>query len=306
MEKSLLERLLCGDLISSYILSYLDLNSIRCFGLCSVTCHFMTTQDLLWKILFDRFWNVFLSPVRDSKTNSTANNGFWKQCFRNAYTHDHLLWVSHWNCIFPDADEASLQPGRCCIPHDSLLGSFPRDEMSIRSTNPHRMCPSCRYHPCFHGTIPPVQNALQNEINYQNQPFNRGEDPVSVSRQRLLHEASENTTATCAKLLYFSTLYSVAKWCRAIYQQIHLNGEDMINRLVILPKVEPEKLQQRARQAFASASHCHSQRTDQYLSNGLYFLSDLLFFQIQRQGLETTQLNSELHKVSKKCNTRSF
>jgi hypothetical protein len=38
----------------------------------------------------------------------------------------------------------------------------------------------------------------------------------------------------------------------------------------------------------------------------LYFLSDLLFFQIQRQGLETTQLNSELHKVSKKCNTRSF
>lgn len=286
--------------MSSCILSYLDLNSIRSFGLCSLTCHSMTRQDLLWKFLFDRFWNVFLCPVRASNTTTTDTSGFWMQCFRKAYTHEHVLWVTHWNCIFPDADEASLQPGRCCIPHDSLLGSLADDEMSICSTNSYRMCPTCRYHPCFHGTLPAVQAALQNEISYQNQSFNRGEDPVSASRQRLLHEANEKTAATPAKLIYFSTLYSIAKWCRAVFQQLYPNSEDMLNRLVILPNVEPKTLQRRARKAFSSAANCHSQRTNQYLSNGLHFLSDLLFFQIQRQGVESDQLHSELLKVSKK------
>jgi hypothetical protein len=308
-QQSPLEILLCGELVSSYILSFLDLNSIRCFASCSVTCHAMATHNTLWKTLFDRFWSVFLGQEGGVTTcGATTTKGFWKQCFRNAYTHEHLLWVTHWNCIFPDSDEASLQPGRCCIPHDCMLESFPEEEtVHSASHNLHLMCPTCRYHPCLHGTVP-VDSALEQELNFQNQTLK--EDPISTSRQRLIYAAqTENdtdelagdraATVTSARLIYYSTLYSVAKWCRSIYQELCTN-KDILKKEVILPKVEPKKLQERAFQAFASAGS-HGQNItnlDQYLSNGLNFLSDLLFFPIGSQSIESQQLKREIHEVS--------
>jgi hypothetical protein len=53
-------------------------------------------------------------------------------------------------------------------------------------------------------------------------------------------------------------------------------------------------------QAFASAGS-HGQNItnlDQYLSNGLNFLLDLLFFPIGSQSIESQQLKHEIHEVS--------
>jgi hypothetical protein len=125
------------------------------------------------------------------------------------------------------------------------------DDHDTDPHNLHLMCPTCRYHPCLHGTVP-VDSALEQEFNFQNQTLK--EDPISTSGQHLIYAAqTENdtdkladdraATVTSARLVYYSTLYSAAKWCRSIYQELCTN-KDILKKEVIRPKVEPKKLQE--------------------------------------------------------------
>lgn len=210
--------------------------------------------------------------------------------------------MTHWNCITPYSDETSLQPGRCCIWNEDIPQSLPE----VAANHHHRVCPTCRYHPCLNGTEP-IDAALQEELNFQNH-VNNIIDPIYTSRQRLLHavhsiENSNNQTElllddsriTPSNLFYCSTQYSVAKFCRRMYELC--DNKDILRPGVFLPKNEAKQLQQRACQAFsrAGSSDRNIDKLDQYLSNGLNFLEDLVFFPIgEAHYLEPKERRKEL------------
>lgn len=297
-----LEKLMCGEAVSTGILSFLELNSIHSFALCSYSCNYRCIHDSLWKELFFRFWSTI-----GGQKHSSAAPGFWKRCFVNAYSHEHDLWVTHWNCITPYSDEASLQPGRCCIWNEDIPQSLPK----VNANYHCRMCPTCRYHPCLYGTEP-IDAALHEELNFQNHVDNII-DPIYTSRQRLLHAVHsidnnknnqnelllDDSRITPSNLFYFSTQYSLAKFCRRMYELC--DNKDNLRPGVFIPKIEAKQLQQRASRAFsrAGANDRNIDKLDQYLSNGLNFLEDLVFFPIgEAHYLEPKERRKELYLVS--------
>ena len=295
---SLLEVMLQGEDVSASVLSFLDMNSIRHVALCSHTCRSMTNHDALWRALFYRMW----SALPDEQTYF-KEQGIWKRCFINAYTNEHDLWITHWNCIFPDSNRTSLQPGRCCIP-DAGPVCFPTSADASLCSNAEQqfqqMCPTCRYHPALPHANTQISAAIQEELNYRQQGTSATDrhDPIVRAKEHLL-QAVQNTNkeATPANIIYYAARYSIAKWCRNIYQ-LH-NNKESLNSGAFLQKTDSQQLQQRARWAFASAASAGRviHNTDQYRSSGLNFLRDLVFFRIGGQIIEARDRINELVQV---------
>jgi hypothetical protein len=110
------------------------------------------------------------------------------------------------------------------------------------------------------------------------QSSDKNEDPVeeaevTAAAHSLLSQEDDTTPTSRAKVIFATTKYAIAKWCRRVRD---------------LPP--SSQRHQRARQAFSDAATFHRRvEPDQYRCNALGFLTDVLFFSMVDSHLYQTK-----------------
>lgn len=126
--------------ISALILSHLDLQEIANASLVSKSFYRFCRSNTLWKYLMSYRWNINNNP--DHQEQVLPN---YFDAYQQAHAHPHDLWISHWNCVYPNE---GLAPGRCFISSSNAPNKSPR--VKTRSSHAHstaacwEVCPNCR------------------------------------------------------------------------------------------------------------------------------------------------------------------
>jgi hypothetical protein len=222
---------------SSLILSHLHPCDLHNFSLASSKCSKMFSTESLWRSKFRDRWNC----VVDSNVGGESCNGFWRRAYKAAHCNPHDLWVRHWNCVFPE--DVTVSSGRTVIPtlpcRNSCGNLF---DMSVEGGNDKEslreheysaaaldLCPTCRHHPMLNGYSSDVVRAVHNELEYAKQSSHIAEECDPVHRAEVVAAAhallankgdeemnSLGVESTTARTIHYSTMYSVAKWCRNV------------------------------------------------------------------------------------------
>ena len=302
----------------SQILSHLHPHELFNFSITSKRGNTSFNHELLWRYKFVDRWNCSdlesQADVDSSRENDNCSKlgGFWKQAYRSAYKNTHDLWIRHWDCVFPE--DVSTAHGRTVIPAMRRSIKEIQPEETIQTTlqrsycsSSLNLCPMCRYHPMLqNGYNSDVVRAVRDELDYakrENTSVIEEDDPVQkaevvAAAHSLLANEQSNCDAnsrsldsTMARAINYSTMYSIAKWCRNVRL-----GNDSDSSLLHRfhnklcrnenEQATSQKLQQQIRDKAIQAFECASTYnrridTDQYNSSGLHFLSDALFFNIQ-------------------------
>ena len=155
-ELSVLETL--DEDVSSLILCHLSLDDIANVSLVSRNLCRAARSTALWKTLFHRRWNVkYMEEIsldrkdlagshaaNDSADSGEHDNHDYATAYREAHAHPHVLWITHWNCVYPSD---GLSPGRCYIASKKgwpkKTGRQDCIDEGIGSV-PGRYCPHCR------------------------------------------------------------------------------------------------------------------------------------------------------------------
>eukprot|EP00804_Cyclotella_cryptica_P001618 CCRYP_014943-RA/>CCRYP_014943-RA protein AED:0.27 eAED:0.27 QI:197/1/1/1/1/1/3/0/1278 len=278
----------------------------------------------------------------------SSARSFWRQAYIAAHNNTHDLWIRHWNCVYPE--DVTTCPGRTVVPTirvDYCGSDLARDHVGKEHENETketefeknynatslRMCPTCRYHPMLQypsGYNSDVFRAVRDELDFANQqnynednvmeddPVNKAE-VVAAAHSLLAHKYSNSDASnlfhnclqsTLARAIHYSSMYSIAKWCRNIRLRYEGSGGTIFDKnesgnLSLLEMFhdrlgriehginisEPNQsanfhswqqmIQNKAIYAFECASTYNRRiSADQYNSSGLHFLTDALFFNI--------------------------
>ena len=271
----------------------------------SITCHEGNKafhNELLWRYKFQHRWNC---PDLDSMPSNRYVNGFWRYAYEAAYKNTHDLWVRHWNCVFPE--DVTVSPGRTVIPNDSndyldAIEICEQDNL-CRSYNAasFRLCPTCRYHPMLQkGRYnADIAQAVRDELEFvdaeetSSDPVQNAEI-VAAAHSLLAHDqsASFGIDSTMSRSIHYSTMYSIAKWCRRMRLSDKNNDKSSMLQTVYDQMcnsknnpTESQQAQMSVRQQAIHAFKCASTynrhiNTKQYHLSGLNFLTDAIFFNI--------------------------
>jgi hypothetical protein len=239
----------------------------------------------------------------DQEHNNNDSNS-WYISYQRAYRHPHDLWITHWNCVYPND---ALSPGQCCVSPPSAhcnttTNGRRRSRNGKDDDDDHsNLCPTCRYDDLSTNIF---QRAWQREVLYQRHGKLQTEDPVTRA-QRNLQEQEDHTT-TLAKRMAWTTQYFLAKACRRLYQEFcqNIDHDDHIDGMAasLFPteqhdpddrhdggtcdddeeSVSPScHYYHTARRAFQKAATFHRHISpEQYRTDRLCFLQDLLFFNV--------------------------
>ena len=289
------------------------------------------------------------SPNRTAGKVSSSSNGrnFWRQAYIAAHNNPHDLWIRHWNCVYPE--DVTTCPGRTVVPTirvDCRESDLVRDGGKKHNEGESKeaefeknfnapslaLCPTCRYHPMLQfpsGYNSDVVRAVRDELEFAKRPDSsednvREDDPVdsaevvAAAHSLLVNKFSYSDTtsffhvhleSTLARSIHYSSLYSIAKWCRNIrlgnkgsggdadenepenssllqrfHNQLGSMGQDInvseTNHSTNFQSWR-QMTQNKAIYAFECSSTYHRRiNVDQYKSSGLHFLTDALFFNI--------------------------
>ena len=245
-----------GPDVSALILSHLSLSEISTVSLVSSSMHRACRTNELWRNKFVARWN---HDGRELKS--------WFSAFRAAYANPHDLWVTHWNCVLPKDGDS---PGRCCVPSRRPVAETPNDAQTRKSPW-MKYCPTCRYSSPDTCLPALIQEALDQEQD-SNQDLVHQAEVTAAAHALLLEQDGNNHRASA---IFATTQYAIAKWCRRVAEYPPGKSHDRIRR---------------ARQAFEEAATFHRTiQTEQYQSDGLNFLTDVLFFSVVDSHLQLTQ-----------------
>ena len=240
----------------------LTVRDITSLALCSKALYVASLNQDLWRQKFQARWNYEDPTIID-----------WSFAYQQAYSNPHDVWIAHWNCVDPSD---GLGPGRCCIQEKKQRRKtwtekkkFPlktanndNDKNKYRRAYPKKdcnkhLCPSCRYHPC-----------LQNENQNENK-----KSPYNVSNEE---EEKRTKNAGCCGGGNASDRTSISTVAQAIQVATSLRLEES-SHLLPCKGYSPND----AKHAFTKASTYHrSIDHRQYKADSLYFLNDLLFFNV--------------------------
>jgi hypothetical protein len=167
-----------------------------------------------------------------------------------------------------------------------------RWEKSYYDASSLRFCPTCRYHPMSRRCNSNIVQAVEEELAYANDQSS--DDPVhnaqvaAAAHSLLANKESESfqgLESTTARAVHYSTMYSIAKWCRNVrLGDASSSNSTMLHRFYNQHALQPQSqqtIQHEAIRAFQCSSTYNRQiNTTQYNSLGLHFLTDALFFNI--------------------------
>ncbi|KAL7503966.1 hypothetical protein ACHAXN_002093 [Cyclotella atomus] len=294
------------------ILSHLHPHDLFNFSVTSKRGSKSFCNELLWKSKFIARWNC--PDLYVQADLETKNSDFWRQAYKSAYENTHDLWIRHWNCVYPE--DVTTCHGRTVIPqirHNSSQGNDQVKQGKLErsySSSSIQLCPTCRYHPMLqnqNGCNSDVLQAVEDELDYsKTRSSNQTRAVIALDEDDPVQHAEVVAAAhsildvsTAAKTMHYSTMYSVAKWCRNIRladassttEATSLN--DFYNQLRT-NKPTPQAIQHKAIRAFQCASTYNRRiNTKQYSSSGLYFLTDALFFNINPSYYDKDKTSSE-------------
>lgn len=295
------------------ILSHLHPHDLFNFSSTSKRGNKSFCNELLWKSKFIARWNCpdfHVQADLETKNALSKNGDFWRHAYKSAFENTHDLWIRHWNCVYPE--DVSTCHGRTVIPRirSNAQGNKVKQCKVERSYNSSslRLCPTCRYHPMLqnhNGYNSDVLQAVEDELEYSrtlsDQPRVVGasdeDDPVQHAEVEAA-ACSILNTPTAVKTIHYSTIYSVAKWCRNI-RLAGANGNEAtllndFHHQLRKNKLSPKSIQNKAIRAFECASTYNRRiNTKQYSSSGLYFLTDALFFNINPSHIGKDKTSSE-------------
>ena len=250
-----------GPDVSALILSHLSVSELfNVMSFVSKSMYRACRTNELWRNKFVARWNY---PQESSN---------WFETYKSAYANPHDLWVTHWNCVSPNDGDS---PGRCCISerYVEAIDCSQEDGMNAFESPWMRYCPTCRYSSGSGSSLPPIiQQAMDRE-----QRHSKNDDPVdeaeatAAAHALLLRE--DDALTSRARAVFATTQYAIAKWCQ--------NERN-------IPKVAHTSPQ--SRQAFINAATFHRRiDANQYRSNSLHFLTDVLFFSLVDSHLQQTR-----------------
>jgi hypothetical protein len=276
--------LLAPDL-SARVLQHLTVQEIvTVVATVSRTMHAVSQCSDLWRLKFVARWNLGegeggeqSSPPDYHHNYSSSSSSFvapsshrfsikdWYQAYRQAYENIDDLWITHWNCLYPSD---GLAPGRCCVQeeeekqpsHDeSSSSSSSSSSLTTNNINNmdrgqpqlHRFCPNCR-----------------------SQRYRQGQsDPIS---------STKNSTTTFTPKTISTLAQAIAAATSLRLQQ----EQQRLETTIAFPYTT-----RKAHYAFANAATLHRTiSTQQYQANSLFFLKDLLFFQVHYNRKELEDL----------------
>lgn len=293
---------------TSHILIHLHPHDLFNFSITSTKGNIAFSNEVLWRNKFIARWNC---PDIDIQPDcQDRGSSYWRRAYKAAHKNTHDLWIRHWNCVYPE--DVTTCPGRTVIPtirynqchvcneedQDALEKSYNSTVLSL--------CPHCRYHPMLQGGSrynTDIFRAIRDELGYNAtdsvDPVKQAEI-VGAAHSLLVNQpniGASSLTSTMTKTIHYSTMYSVAKWCRNMRLDDALRSEECTNnssQLHILHNQLSRKkshtsngqdvqqeVQDKAIHAFKCAStYNRCINTNQYNSSGLHFLTDALFFNI--------------------------
>jgi len=253
-----------GPDLSALILSHLSVSELmNVTSFVSKSMYRACRTNELWRAKFVARWNY----PQEMKN--------WFEAYKAAYGNSHDLWVTHWNCVSPNDGDS---PGRCCIsPIQSQVVDCSHENDANGLQSPWmKYCPTCRY-ASGNGSLPPIiQQAMDREERKSISEDLVDEAEVTAAAHALLLQEDDSLTSR-ARAIFATTQYAIAKWCR---NERNLSATALASR--------------QSRQAFENAATFHRRiEANQYRSNDLNFLTDVLFFSLVDSHLQQTRQGLE-------------